>query len=430
LTPSEQIRCAIGAYRDEIAEFTKTLVAIPTENPPGRAYAACTQVIANKLRHLGFEPEVRAIPTHEELDFSSPSAPRNDSSGVLQRGGTERYWVRSFFGEGERTLYFHGHYDVVPASSETQFTPELRNGNLFGRGSADMKSGLAAMIYAVKALKDLGVKLAGRIGLVLVPDEETGGAYGSQSIAEQGELGRGGIGMLTPEPTGGAIWHASRGAISMGVTVKGKSAHVGLAGRGVNAFEQMLQVAGALVEHKKAVSARETACRVTPESARGSILLVGGCCEGGTNFNTVPEVCSFTVDRRTNPEEDLQEEKESLLRILDCFRQKGIQLEMEILQEGLSASSPETGAVASTLAQSVAEITGKRPSFEMCPGLLETRFYAVKGIPAYAYGPGMLSVSHGPDEFVALENIYSCAAVYALTAVGLLGSASNGNPRL
>jgi succinyl-diaminopimelate desuccinylase len=430
LTLGEQIQCAIGAYRDEIAAFTKTLVAIPTENPPGRAYAACTQVIANKLRHLGFEPEVRTVPTQGKADFSSPSAPRNDSSGVFLRGGTERYWVRSFFGEGERTLYFHGHYDVVPASNETQFTPELRNGNLFGRGSADMKSGLAAMIYAVKALKDLGVKLAGRIGLVLVPDEETGGAYGSQSIAEQGELGRGGIGMLTPEPTGGAIWHASRGAISMSVTVKGKSAHVGLAGRGVNAFEQMLQVAGALVEHKKAVSARETACRVTPESARGSILLVGGRCEGGTNFNGVPEVCSFTVDRRTNPEEDLQEEKESLLRILDCFRQKGIQLEMEILQEGRSASSPETGAVASTLAQSVAEITGKRPSFEMCPGLLETRFYAVKGIPAYAYGPGMLSVSHGPDEFVALENIYSCAAVYALTAVALLGSASNGNPRL
>src|SRR5205085_8348822 len=77
------------------------------------------------------------------------------------------------------TLYFHGHYDVVPASVPGQFEPRLDGDTLFGRGSSDMKSGLVAMLYAVKALKDAGLTRRGRIGLMFVPDEETGGAFGS-----------------------------------------------------------------------------------------------------------------------------------------------------------------------------------------------------------------------------------------------------------
>jgi succinyl-diaminopimelate desuccinylase len=61
----------------------------------------------------------------------------------------------------------------------------------------------------------------------------------------------------------------------------------------------------------------------------------------------------------------------------------------------------------------------------MCPGLLETRFYAEQGVPALAYGPGLLSVSHGPKEFVRLEDVENCAAIYALTAAKLLGAQRN-----
>jgi succinyl-diaminopimelate desuccinylase len=63
---------------------------------------------------------------------------------------------------------------------------------------------------------------------------------------------------------------------------------------------------------------------------------------------------------------------------------------------------------------------GRDPAFEMCPGLLETRFYAAHGVPAFAYGPGLLTVSHGPNEFVPIRNIAQCAAVYALTAAEML----------
>jgi acetylornithine deacetylase/succinyl-diaminopimelate desuccinylase-like protein len=72
------------------------------------------------------------------------------------------------------------------------------------------------------------------------------------------------------------------------------------------------------------------------------------------------------------------------------------------------------------LSRHIASLTGKEPAFEMCPGLLETRFYAAHGIPAFAYGPGLLTVSHGPNEFVPILNITQCAAIYALTAAEVL----------
>ena len=82
---------------------------------------------------------------------------------------------------------------------------------------------------------------------------------------------------------------------------------------------------------------------------------------------------------------------------------------------------PESQPLARALAKSIHEITRRAPQFEMCPGLLETRFYAQRNIPALACGPGRLSVSHGPNEFVSLREMENCAAVYALTAVNLLG---------
>src|SRR5262249_49100908 len=138
------------------------------------------------------------------------------------------YALLSSYGAGEQILYFHGHYDVVPAADSAQFQPWIAGGKLFGRGSSDMKSGLAAMIGAVQALKVCGIPLQGKIGLIIAPDEETGGQRGSQSLAERGLLGRHGIGMLTAEPTSGVVWNANRGAISLRVWVKGKPAHVGL----------------------------------------------------------------------------------------------------------------------------------------------------------------------------------------------------------
>lgn len=375
-------------------ELTRDLIAIPTENPPGNAYAQAVDLLCRRLRQLGFAD------TRVEGDC-----------------------VLSFVGEGERTLYFSGHYDVVPAYTRAQFMPVVRGANLFGRGSSDMKSGLAAMIYAAKALHDHGLLRNGRIGLVFVPDEETAGPRGSRHLADRGLLGKDAIGMLTPEPTGDVIWNANRGAITLNVTVKGKSAHVGRQYEGVNAFEGMLRIAQALMGLKAEVEQRITQFHISPEAARHSILMLGGRSGGGANFNTVPDACSFTVDRRINPEEDFDIEKQRLFEILDQAG-AGFDLDVAVLQEGRSSGVSESDSVGQALVRSIERVTGHAVQFEMCPGLLENRFYAERGIPAFAYGPGLITVSHGPNEFVPIHRIAECAEVYVLTAADLLGPGS------
>ena len=389
----------IQSYHHEILDFTKALMAVPTENPPGRAYEKCAKLLSRKLDEIGLDNKVMKVPNAGEYP---------------------RYCVLSFLGKGNRTLYFHGHYDVVPGESEEQFRPHLKDGKLFGRGSSDMKGGLAAMIYALKALGELSDELTGRVGLTIVPDEETGGTLGSQYLAEMGLLGRNGIGMLTAEPTNGAIWNANRGAISMKVSVRGRPAHVGLHYEGVNAFENMLVVANALAKLKRDVEKRRTRFRLKPDAARRSVLLIGGQCQGGTNFNIVPAQCSFTIDRRINPEEELMTERNRLVGVLSRLKRNGVGLNFKILQEARSASVSENQPVAQALAESVGIVTGRRPRFELCPGVLETRFYIDRGIPAIAYGPGLLRVSHGPNEFVKIKGIHTCAAAYALAAWKIL----------
>jgi len=370
---------AVEGYRDRMVDLTKQLVSMATENPPGNGYDECAGFLHQHLLELGFDQTAR-----------------------------EGDCVLSFLGNGPRTLYFHGHYDVVPAQSPAQFQPYVKGPNLFGRGSSDMKSGLAAMIYAARAIGDCGIALKGRIGIVCVPDEETAGEHGSRYLASRDLLGQDAIGMLTPEPTGGVVWNANRGAITLRVTIKGRSAHVGRQHEGINAFERMLPVAQGLMALKS---------EVEPQS----ILMLGGRAEGGSNFNTVPSSFSFTLDRRTNPDENFDEQKRRLFAIFDDARARGIDLEVETLQEGRSCGVPEDGPLASSLARNIEQVTGSPSKFEMCPGLLEIRFYAERGVPAFAYGPGLLTVSHGPNEFVPVDGIVRCAQIYALTAVECLG---------
>ena len=367
-------------------DLAKRLIAIPSENPPGNRYEECIETLIQELSRLGFDHV------------------RREGNCVLASTGI-----------GPRTLYFSGHYDVVPAQSRDQFQARVEGANLFGRGSSDMKGGLAAMIHAAAAARDEGLLSNGRIGIVLVPDEETAGARGSRDLDTRGLLGRDGIGMLTPEPTGSVIWNANRGAISLRATMRGKAAHVGRQFEGVNAFERALPGMVRLENIKKEVELRQTQQNISPAAARKSILLLGGRVEAGTNFNVTPESCSFTIDRRLNPEENIEEEKRRLDGALEGF-------EIEVLQEEPSAATSPGDQLGVILSRNTARVTGKEPSFEMCPGLLETRFYAARGIPAFAYGPGLVTVSHGPNEFVPIRNISQCALIYALTAVEMLHS--------
>ena len=123
-------------------------------------------MIQSRLRALGLP--------FDTIRYRPPPGLRDQSGAAI---------VVSRTGTGKRALYFSGHYDVVPVTTPGQCAPVLRGKTLFGRGSADMKSGLASMLYTVVALKRLRVPLNGRVALVFVPDEETGGQRGSAFLA-------------------------------------------------------------------------------------------------------------------------------------------------------------------------------------------------------------------------------------------------------
>jgi acetylornithine deacetylase/succinyl-diaminopimelate desuccinylase family protein len=398
----DTLRQAIRARRDEMSHFLAELVAVPTENPPGRDYQRCLDLVARRLEELGMESKVE------------PVGPGTDSEHP-------RYWLSSDWGQGDRAVYFHGHIDVVPAQSPTLFEPRVSDDTIFGRGSTDMKGGLVSMIYAIRALADCGTRPRGRIALRIVPDEETGGALGSETLVREGRLfASDACAMLTAEPTGRVVWNASRGALTYRVRVRGRASHVGLQYRGVNAFEGMLVIANELNALKKEVEANATGYAIEPAAAKRSILMMGGETRGEANFNVVPASFSFTVDRRINPEEDLDSERHRLEAAFDAARKKGVEFEVETIQEARPAGVRSDDEAARILAASIREAVGESPRFELCPGILETRFYAERGIPAFAYGPGLLSVAHGPNEFIKRRDMEDCAVAYAVAAVNLL----------
>lgn len=390
-----QLRAQLRRDRADLVDFTSEMIRIPSENPPGTRYTDCAKVIARWLRDLGLT--VRTV---------------NPTGNGPCVAGT--------YGEGGRALYFSGHYDVVPAQDRSQFNPVVRKQNLHGRGAADMKGGIAAMAFAIRALATSGFEPKGRLISISVPDEETSGPRGTIALAKAGLIERDAIGMLTMEPTSGVVWNANRGVISMRVVVHGKPAHVGLHFRGVNAFRGMLTVAEMFRALEDEVSTRQTRFAARPEAARRSVLLLGGEMSGGHNFNVVPDRVSFTLDRRTNPDEDFDAERARLLEVVERARAQGVKCDVDVLQEGRSAATDTEGALARALASSIRGVTTRSAPFELCPGVLETRHYAALGIPALAYGPGLLSVSHGPNEFVSVRKLVECAEVYALTAMRLL----------
>jgi succinyl-diaminopimelate desuccinylase len=400
--PLHRVKKQTRALRKDIIGFTRDLIAIPTENPPGRNYRECVRLVSSLLEQFGLKSRILKVGGYTDLTHP-------------------RYCILSSWGSGKRKLYFHAHYDVVPGTNISHFRPYVRRSRLYGRGAADMKAGLAAMVYALRVLQQLEVDLDGQIQLVIVPDEETGGRAGTGYLFERGYIEKeNSIGMLMPEPTSGAIWNACRGAISLRVRITGKPVHVVLQKEGINAFEQMVTLSNTLIKYKRRVEKRKTDCSVLPGESRNSIVMLGGTCECGTNFNVVPGSCSFSIERRLNPEENFTEEKKHLLGIFSRFRRSGMKIDVEFLQEGESASAPTGHELAHVLAGSINDVRGKQPAFIMCPGLLEIRYYLKKGIPAYACGPGSLNRAHHPDEFVEIERVIDCATIYALTALRLL----------
>jgi acetylornithine deacetylase/succinyl-diaminopimelate desuccinylase-like protein len=382
---------------EEMAALLEALVRVPTENPPGRELARCAGVLRDALARLGFSPELVEL------------APTGSLEGPAI--------VRGAVGSGSELVYYHGHFDVVPAQDRSQFEPVRRDGKVIGRGTADMKGGLVSMLYGAAAASELGLLGGCRIVFHFVCDEETGSTAGSGHLRAAGLIDPDAVAMLTAEPTGGVIWHACRGAITLRVRASGREAHVGHVHEGVNAFEHLVRIAEPLTRLSRELLGKRTSFPVESEEAAGSMLVVGGQAGAGAGFNVVPGSAWFSIDRRFNPEEGLDQE---LARLTDMINEAaeaaGAQVEIEVLQEQPSGSTDQGHPAAQTLARCVEAVEGAGATFRLCPGVLDTRWYSQLGIPSFAYGGGRLDISHGPDEYIDEAAMRRCAAVYALFA--------------
>jgi acetylornithine deacetylase/succinyl-diaminopimelate desuccinylase family protein len=401
----DRIRSFVAAEQGAITSTLADLVAIATVNPPGLGYEACARFFSHLLQEWGID--------HRVVTVSDGEHPRLSIVGG--------------YGPGDPGLHFHGHYDVVSAQSPDQFRPEVRAGRLYGRGAADMKGGIVAMLFALRALQVCGIELERRVTLTLVPDEETGGRLGVRYLDAEGLLPRPALGVLMPEPSSGVIWHACRGVLTLRVTVKGKPAHGAFAHHGVNAFEGMVGVMNSLLDVKQRVVARQTALPVTPPEARHSLMLLGGASASGADFNVVPATAWFSIERRLNPEETLAQARAELECVFDEHRARGLGIEVEVFQQGDASVSPVDAPLGRALAEAAGRVAGTPARFELCPGVLETRFFSRHGVPGYGYGPGLLGLSHGPEEHIALDALFDCTSVYAMTAARLLGKGAGGH---
>jgi succinyl-diaminopimelate desuccinylase len=367
------VRTWLGKRADDMAALLCELVAIPSENPPGAERTRCAEAVFAALERLDLAPALLPGPC-----------------------------VRGTAGDGPALVYFHGHFDVVPAQSRAQFAPVRRDGRIIGRGTADMKGGLVSMLYGAAAARDLGRLDGRRIVLHCVCDEETGSTDGSGRLQAAGQIDPSALAMFTPEPTGGVVWHAARGAVTLRVSVSGREAHVGHVDLGENAFEHLIAIAAPLAELSRELLTRD------------SMLVVGGEAGAGANFNVVPGAAWFSLDRRFNPDESLEEE---LARLTTTVRaaaaQRGAAVEIELLQAQPASATDASVPAARALADAVYAVEGSAPAFEQCPGVLDTRWYSQLGIPAFAFGGGRLDVSHGPDEYISEAAMLRCAEVYA-----------------
>jgi acetylornithine deacetylase/succinyl-diaminopimelate desuccinylase family protein len=389
----------VNAGRDEIIEFLSELIAIPSVNPPGEFYRECVQKIARKLESWNLDHQVINVPLENR----------------------DRYSILGSLGSGSKGLHFHGHYDVVPADRPDQFEPLITEEKIFGRGAADMKAGLVSMLYALTVLKRLKVRINGRLTFSIVPDEETGGVLGTDYLFKSGLLPPSGLlGMVMPEPTGGQIWNASRGAFTCRVDIKGRPTHIAQARAGESAFEKMNRVVTRLIGLNREIEGRKTDLMVDPPASANSIMVLGGVAGSGTNFNVVPGRAYFSIDRRFNPEEKLSRVRKEIMEVLNRCKNEGVDLVVEVVQEAEPSYTPEDGKLAQVLESTIMEWLSRKTAFRLCPGCLETRFFYSRGIPALAFGPGLLECAHSAEEYVDISDVLNCAKVYASIGLKLL----------
>jgi succinyl-diaminopimelate desuccinylase len=381
---------------DRLLDLAQRLIAIPTENPPGNERLAA-EFLADYFADNGWAVD---------LSDTMPGRP----NVVVRIPGRA---------PGPH-LIFDGHVDVVPAGdgwTSDPYRPLIRDGRLIGRGAADMKGGVAAMIAAAEAIQRAEGPLRGSLTLAVVADEEEGGG-GTRHLVQSGLRGTWAI---VPEPTELRPVVAHKGSANLRVHVRGTAAHASAPEQGVNAIDQAAVLIGGLGQLGARLGERGHHLLGHPT------LTVCGI-RGGFNDYTVPAACSLTLNRRVLPAETSDNVLAEVQAVLDeCARVDStfaadVQLSSFTPAMETDARSPVVLALRSAVLQVRGIDSGVAGWSATCDASILTH---EANLPTVVFGPGSIARdAHRPDESVAVPDLTACARIFVSTIAKLLGGPS------
>ncbi|MCA9743244.1 MAG: M20 family metallopeptidase [Deferribacteres bacterium] len=357
-------------------ELTQALLRFETVNPPGDELA-CAQFIGKMLESGGFQVK------YYEFDH-------NRTSLIASIDGAKNV----------PPLCFTGHIDVVPLGksdwSKSPFRGEIESGKLYGRGSSDMKSGVAAMVLAAMDLARRPALQAG-IKLVITAGEERccqGANYLASLPNVLGETGA----IVVGEPTSNVPLLGHKGVLWFEAIAKGKTAHGSMPEKGENAIYKVARAISGLIDFDFAEK----------HELMGKATLNVGTMFGGENINSVPDYAQFTIDIRSIPGQDHEAIRAGL-------QQKfGDDVNLLTLHSGSAIyTEPENRWVQSVF-DVMEKITGQRAQPAVAPYFTDGSALknAMGNPPALILGPGELSQAHKTDEFCFVENIDQAYEAY------------------
>jgi acetylornithine deacetylase len=368
-------------HADPIA-LTRELVRIDSRNPAlapdGPGELAAARALGSALESWGMRVDI-----HD----AAPGRPN-----VVARAGRAR----------GRSLMLNGHLDVVGVEGMTHapFAAEERNGRLYGRGSADMKGGLAAMCAAAARAAARGI--AGEVIIAAVVDEE----HMSMGMRELMRRGVRADAAIVGEPTRLAIMPAHKGFAWIEVEVRGRAAHGSRYELGVDAI---LEAAPVLAELDR-IERDSLPARRHPLLGRPSLHV--STIEGGRGWSTYPDRCVIRVERRTLPTERADEPLEEVRAAIARARERRASLAAEarlVLSQAPSEVAPNAPIVRA-LSDALTE-RGERVTVGGMSAWTDAALLNEAGIPAICFGPGDITLAHAAEEWIDIDEIERATAV-------------------
>jgi succinyl-diaminopimelate desuccinylase len=381
----------IEKRRADVIGFLAALVRAESSNPPGDTRKV-SDLVAARLRQASIDFQILA---------DEPRKPN-----VIARIGT-----------GKPEILFTTHMDTVPAGDRSAwrrdpFGAEITGTRLFGRGAADAKASLAAMIAAFESLTSV-LPLRGTLTLTAVSDEEVGGIKGTEFLVDRGLLVPDHV--VVGEITSNRLAVAEKGVLWLRVITHGRAAHGSTPWDGNNAIDHMVTVLQAVRDRIGTRLERMT----HPLTPRPSVSV--GTIRGGIATNIVADWCEATIDRRTLPNESVQEAVAEVERVIAELHAENslLDADVEVLQMGPPIETPAT-AVVVVAGQAVATALGLDPTVVGYHQASDGRFFAERGIPTMLFGPGDPEIAHTTNESVDLDEVLTAAQFYALLGERML----------